>query len=246
MAMIVAAGISSLGQPVALAQALSFQSISIKPHDPNNRNIGMSADHGRHLLTGVNGLFLLLYAYSVQQFEIVGAPAWIASDRFDIVATAPENATLPQLQSMAQSLLVDRFALKARKETRDLPKYRLVMAKNDVRLAPQLTKDDVDCRTPNRPHPCGMRSSASGVEITGAQMSYFINWLESAVGRRIEDATGLKGGYDFKLDWSRIANRSRLDAIGDALEQQLGLKLEPTHGPETVLVVEFMKQPKFD
>jgi uncharacterized protein (TIGR03435 family) len=89
---------------------------------------------------------LIVRAYNVQPYQIVGGPDWIGTDRFDIVAKAESADTTPeQLNAMMRSLLVDRFKLVARRERRELPVYYLVKAREDGRLGPELKPAAVDC-----------------------------------------------------------------------------------------------------
>jgi uncharacterized protein (TIGR03435 family) len=101
----------------------------------------------------VNGMpvrMLIRQAYgSLQDFQLIGGPPWITSDRFNIEAKPEGGGPMsPQvLQSVFRQILEDRFALKAHKETRELPIYALVLARSDGKLGPNITPSSPECST---------------------------------------------------------------------------------------------------
>ena len=100
---------------------------------------------GRLTMTNVPVRQMIVRAYQVQPFQVFGGPSWITSDRFDITAKAPADATPPQLNEMLQTLLADRFKLKVRRETRQSDVFRLVKARADGKLGDALKPAAVDC-----------------------------------------------------------------------------------------------------
>ena len=124
----------------------SFEVISIKPNvpNPNGQRIGGGARGDRYTMAGANLRMLLQNGYAINspgtpiaQLQIVGGPNWIDSDRYDVQATANcSGGPIPreQLQLMIQSMLEERFQLKAHMETRELPIYNLVVAKDGPKL----------------------------------------------------------------------------------------------------------------
>lgn len=202
--------------------------------------------------------------------QIVGGPGWIDSDRFDIVAKAagevgPDPAIARrQLYAMLRTLLEDRFKLKAHMESRELPIFFLVIAKKDGTLGPQLTRSTLDCSpgAPDTQGPkrrCGITSPGPGVVIVGgatiSQLAAFLQ-LSPAVARIVRDRTGLTGAFDLRLEYvpplllgpnpgSVVANPAADTGSGPtlltALQEQLGLKLEPAKGPVDVLVIDHVE-----
>src|SRR5215813_10905326 len=124
----------------------SFEVISIKPSAPNLQFgiRGGGARGDRYTMSGANLRMLLQNAYGRQstggppgQLQIIGGPSWMDSDRYDIQATADCSGGVlsrDQTQLMVQSMLEDRFQLKAHLETRELPIYNLVVAKDGPKL----------------------------------------------------------------------------------------------------------------
>lgn len=129
---------------MAWAQKPSFEAASIKPN-ASGKDGGSIGPRGAALLaTNVTLESLLVYAYSPPgglflRQQIISGPAWMGTDRFDIEAKTGENEHVPntQMRVMMQSLLEDRFQLKAHRETRELPVYDLVPIKG----GPQLSAD---------------------------------------------------------------------------------------------------------
>src|SRR6266487_4622992 len=122
--------------PAAAAANPSFEVASIKPNKSGDPRVSIGIQPGgRFTATNYPLRFLIRNAYQLQDFQLVGGPDWIASERFDIVAKAagdvprtPPGGPPGPLQLMLQSLLADRFKLVAHKEMRELPIYALVLA----------------------------------------------------------------------------------------------------------------------
>jgi uncharacterized protein (TIGR03435 family) len=90
---------------------------------------------------------IIQQAYRISAYQLVGGPSWIDTERFDIVARAPEGSRPDQMPLMVRGLLAERFKLKIRGEMRDVPIYALVLARSDGKLGPKLSKTTDDCQT---------------------------------------------------------------------------------------------------
>jgi uncharacterized protein (TIGR03435 family) len=179
------------------------------------------------------------------------------------------------VMQMTQSLLVERFNLKVHTETRDGPAYALVMARRDRRLGPRLKPNAVDCAAYlAEKRAAGQMISANGigdaplcapavvsdrfVKASAKPIDLLTNAIARQVGRPVIDKTGLAGNFDYNLEWSPqlsappAANQDGRGVAADgvplvtALEEQLGLKLEPIRAPEQVIVVEQLERPTPD
>jgi len=212
------------------------------------------------------GSFIRL-AYGLREFETVGAPEWVDRDRFDIQARGPQGALESEAPRRLQSLLAERFALKVHRETRDRPIYALVLARTNGSPGPRLRQSQepaVDgfaasrgrCTPPGPPGPISMR-------LCGVTMASLANlYLQMYSDRTIVDRTGLTGGFDLALHFEnkpipglgpgggfqaapQAAEPAAADAVSifTALEEQLGLKLEPQTGPAEVLVIDHVERP---
>ena len=107
---------------------------------------------GRYNAINIPLRLLIMHSYRLQEPQLVGAPEWIASERFDIVAKAegefipPNPADTPsRVQLMMQPLLEERFKLKVHREPSEVPIYALVRARSDGKLGPELKPSTVDC-----------------------------------------------------------------------------------------------------
>jgi len=246
----------------------SFEVASVKPNKSGDPSAFVQKTVGATFVVSYQTLRgLIMFAYGIQGFQLVGAPDW-ATERFDITARAaadipptPFGQMSPEAL-MLRSLLEDRFGLSAHRETRDLPIYALVRARADGRLGPRLrqTTSD-DCAklreaagkpgatpAPTGSPVCGMRPGGSGNEITAGAvpMTELARLLNVLAGRTVVDRTGLTGVWDFDLQWSP-PNAPNADpdrpSIFTALQEQLGLRLEAMTGPVEVLVIDRVERP---
>jgi uncharacterized protein (TIGR03435 family) len=126
------------------AQSRSFEVASIKPSNPNPTGpLGaiplVLPALGRLTAQNVTLRLLVVAAYQKQPYEVLGGPPWQNADKFDIDARAGDPAATPdQLLEMLKTLLADRFNLKVHTETREVPLYALVVARNDRKLGSKM------------------------------------------------------------------------------------------------------------
>jgi uncharacterized protein (TIGR03435 family) len=181
--------------------------------------------------------------------RLAGAPSWIGFDHFDIVATTgpgvpQDEAALTKLRpGYLRGLLEDRFQMKYHWESRRLPAYSLVLARRDGRLGPQLQHRTGDC---SADPPCDVRFSGPGSLTLAGPMAYFAETLTRLAGRLVVDRTGLEGLFDVKLQWTpetlRDSNPTGA-SLADAVQDQLGLKLDSGTEPVDVLVIDHVEHP---
>jgi uncharacterized protein (TIGR03435 family) len=144
--------------PVAAGNTPMFEAASIKRNKSGDGRMQLGGPPGRFTATNVPVRNLIQNAYRLQPFQLVGAPGWIGTDRFDIVAKADGTLDPPpfaadqqtgpsRLQLMLRALLAERFKLMAHTETRELPVYALTLARSDGRLGGQLRRSTTDCAT---------------------------------------------------------------------------------------------------
>ena len=204
-------------------------------------------------------------AYELQPAQLVGAPAWVNNERYDINARAP-GATSAQRRVMTRALLFDRFGMRAHAETRELPVYALMPVKAGV-LGPGLkptgecgpAKPPVDA--PGQPLPCGILQAGAGqLSATGTTMqtvaSAAMNLASyTGVDRIVLDRSGLTGNYAFDLRFTPVGQGGAPAPTPDAmprpdfftaLREELGLKLEPQRVPIEVLVIDGIERPTPD
>lgn len=198
----------------------SFEVASIKPNHSGGGMIRIDNSPGRFRAINVTPKMLIQFAYSIKGPELSGGPSWIDSERFDIDAKLndnPDNWSKQRFQEtgnrqklMVQSLLAERFELKLAHQTKDLPVYALVVAKNGPKFQESTTPAPDPAQANDQgPHPGQPGRGRTGIWIrrgelnmTDAPMSALASALSDQLGRRVFDETGLKGNFDLKLQWT--------------------------------------------
>lgn len=244
----------------------SFQVASIKPNTTNPPNrMQRPLPGGRWSSRNATLQMMILTAYGIQPYQLIGGPNWMEADGFDIEAKADGEASTSQILLMLQSLLADRFKLAMHRETREQPVYNLTAAKGAFN--PPAPKqggcEPLDPTAPPHPGPmpCGMiRTGFSGfLDGYNVEISKVVYSLASVMGRPVIDHTGFTGALDLHLKFTPDATTPGLPggALGvppadpdpsrpnifDALQEQLGLKLTSSKGPVEVLIIDHVERP---
>jgi uncharacterized protein (TIGR03435 family) len=220
---------------VALPMAAqSFDAASIKPADPEHIGLQIySPNPGSFRAMAADVKHLIAFAYSVRDGQVSGGPEWSDSDLFDIEAKAPGPATTDQLRVMVRALLADRLHLKVHRESKVQSVFDLVVGKKGPKL------------TLVQAQGLGIGLGKTQLNGRGANMSGLASVLSSRVGRQVTDKTGLTGFYNFTLTWAPddATGTENGPSIFNALEEQLGLKLEPAKGLVEMLVIDTVERP---
>jgi bla regulator protein blaR1 len=198
----------------------AFEVASVKPNKTGDGRVMLGLQPGgRFTATNVALRMLLRQAFNVQEFQLVGGPDWIGSDRFDVVAKAPDGGEFnaDAMRPMLRSLLVERFKLVVHTDTRDMPIYALMKARTDGRLGPNISAAAIDCAAvmrgrrggppPPLPQPgqkmeCGFMMGPGRMNAGGMPMSQLAQALSPQVGRIVLDKTELTGNYDFEMTYA--------------------------------------------
>jgi len=221
----------------------TFEVASVKLNTSIHNGIGNRFSPGSMQWTNAPLRTLIEETYHLKRYQVLGGPAWIGSDRWDIDAKAAKPASSREMFEMMGSLLSDRFQLRFHRETRQLPVYRLVVAKDGPKLA-QAKEQDANHRWGTTPGP-GL------LLMTGASMEKFAAWLSVQLNQPIIESTGITGRYDLRLEWAEDDSQtSDVDAPPDvakwsifsAVQYQLGLRLESTKGPVEVLIIDHVER----
>jgi uncharacterized protein (TIGR03435 family) len=255
----------SSGQPQPAVRP-EFEVASVKPNASGSSNLLMRPPvDGRFSATNVTLKMLIALAYKMRQLEISGGPAWLASDRYDINAKAADvNISGDQSRLMLQRVLEDRFKLVVHRETRELPIYALLPAKNGLNIPDAKEgscmatgSNPPRASTPGQPFTplCGsFIVTPTGLEGKRISMAQLANTLSGIVGPPVIDKTGYAAAFDFHLEFTRDVTAAQPNfpaAAGDtgpadasgpsiftALQEQLGLKLEAAKGPVEIVVID--------
>jgi len=208
----------------------------------------------RSVNVDVRGMMLGAYRTAERRLfasQIVGAPAWLASERYDItakvgdeLAARPPEELFSQLPVLLQTLLEDRFRLKLHHETRELPVYVLTMARGDRIPGPQMHPSSADCAAD--PNTCAVRFVPGHLSVGAVNLETLVGLLSGSVERVVIDRTGLAGRFDVELDWSPDQSATDKPSVFAAVQEQLGLKLESQRAPVDVLVIDHVERPTED
>jgi uncharacterized protein (TIGR03435 family) len=182
----------------------------------------------------VDALTIILGAYRTAdrrlfRSQVIGAPAWLATERYDItakvgadLAALPDGELFSQLPQLLQTLLKDRFALRLHRDTRELPVYALTVKAGA--LGPRLRRSTADCAA--TPNPCSIQFQPGHLRVGSVDVETLVNLLSGAVERPVLDRTALMGRFSIDLEWSPDQTASDKPSLFTAVQEQLGLQLE--------------------
>jgi uncharacterized protein (TIGR03435 family) len=193
---------------------------------------------------------LISFAYDMESDKVLAGPSWLDWDRFDVAAKAPPATTRENLLLMLQKLLADRFQLVVHKDTKPMPAYALTAGKGKPKIKEASGSGEPQCQdVPQKPEPGTVPYVA--ISCHNLTMAVFANVLGGYGGGTyladpVVDQTGLNGTWDFDL---KFTQRNRLAQAGsdgitlfDAVDKQLGLKLEAKKAPLAVIIVDSVNE----
>jgi uncharacterized protein (TIGR03435 family) len=234
---------------IALSKTLAPYDVStIKENKTGEQSWSMNLHEDAFTAHNVPLKDMIAFAYDVKEDLISGLSGPATSINFDVLAKvlppdsgAPLKRTDQQLQAMIIPLLADRFHLKGHLEPRILPVYNLVVAHGGLKI-----KLDTSERTGTDWNVNGQDNSKV-LNGKNGSMADLAEALSDLSGRKVIDQTGLAGHADITLKWSdEVAAQqgdSNVVSLFTALEEQLGLKLEPAKGPVETLVIDHVEMP---
>ena len=197
---------------------------------------------------------MMWYAFDVQPFQVVGGPDWIHKDLFDVIARppassqavglnsqSPNNPLSERQQQMLQSLLITRFQLAFHRE--DKMGCVFVLEKGDGRPKLHSPRDSGEAAWVGS----NMGTGINGDGLVGKNISMPV--LAARLSRYVQcpvvDKTGLKDTYDFKFVY-RDNNPNTLEDLVKSIVTSvdgIGLRLEATTGPVSMIVVDNAEKP---
>jgi len=223
--------------PLQAQSPNTFDVVSIKPNRSGAQASETDTTPGRVSVLNATPLSLLLRAFGVSAFQIVGAPDWVRTERYDVVATVPDGRVLndQDRQTFFEKMLAERWQLRYHRETRSLRVYSLV---NDGSKLVQHTG----------PGEYGMKVELAGPRVilrsTRGNMGRLVEILRGYVGNVVTNDTGLGGEYDFTLEWVQdAASDAPGPSLTTALREQLGLRLVSAEKPAPVVVIDRIERP---
>ena len=269
---------SAMHETVADPAEAGFEVASITRNTsaPTGRGAIRFQPKGGLHATNVTLAELIRFAYQRHLFderEVTGGPAWVTSERFDLLARVPgehvfDSDGVPRTTlAVLKAFLIERFKITVREEVRDRAVYALTTASNDGVLGPRARRSDIDCGAvmrgerpallPGQGPPCGFKTPPGRLFTNTFTIPAIASLLSRHVDRPVIDRTGLSGRFDIELEAAEIkaapdykpgpSDLALPPAAGPtifvAVRQQLGLKLEPVHASMAVIVVDHAERP---
>jgi uncharacterized protein (TIGR03435 family) len=252
--------------PSAQAERPRFDAASVKPNLSKEPGIMRRPTPGRVFYSNAPVTVIVEEAYSARPDRVFNYPDWVDNEKFDVTATYSPDLQR-QVRQMLQALLEERFSLRVHREMREMPIYELVKARTDGQLGPRIRPSTADC-VPK----AGERSPCTLLIQQGRFRGIGTGWgngevLSLNIGvwdRPIVDKTGLSGAFDIDLEWTPDPAQARSTddtaraaaaiaatpgervSIFTALQEQLGLKLQPARASLEALVIDRLERPTAD
>ena len=242
-------------QQSAAAIPPRYDVIAIHQNKSGSYGVALHIQNATLVAMNIDLANLVSNAYNIRPGLISGFPEWANSARFDIDAKVTDASadslhklSEDQRRSMLLALLTDRFHLRAHFEPRILPVYNLVVTKDGPKFKEHPAVSPQSESGPgSNPKPGSIQFGNSEMTATSIPIHNLVWNLSYRVGREVIDKTGLIGTYDFTLKWTPTQPEGETDNnapdLFTALEEQLGLKLEPSKGPVDTLVVDHVEMP---
>jgi uncharacterized protein (TIGR03435 family) len=243
----------------ALSAQTVFEVASVKPSGPQSVRGSHggpgTSDPGQFSFSSATLQDILYRAYGLEDVQQISGPSWLGEEKYDFICKIPPGTTKQQFQLMLQNLLAERFKLTLHHQTKDFPVYELVAGKNGPKLKdstgsdlarPTAEKDGFPSLPAGRPSWSMRYDEHMHAHLIAREepVSALAMALKSAAGRVVVDRTGLTGKYEFTLEFNLkpsgpdASDDDPFPSVFDAVQQQLGLKLEDKKAPFDVLVID--------
>lgn len=220
----------------------AYEVASIKPNNSPTGNSRTNGSRGQIVFINQTLKRLIERAYNVKPFQVTG-PGWMQDVKFDIAAKYPPDTNKEDRPVMLRTLLEDRFQLAVHHEAKEAPGYALVVAKGGFKLKPA---------EPGGPSGTGRRGGR--VETLTARKTSMVELagdLAQSLGAMVVDRTAIQGVYDFELrftadDLNANAADAGAPSLFTALQETLGLRLQPEKVPVDIIVVDHVERAPAD
>lgn len=239
--------------PMAADADPSFEVATVKPSKPDEPGKMLTFNGSQFRTVNTTLMDLIKFTYGVQEKQVIGAPDWASSEKFDIEGKpdTPGSPSVKQLKGMVEKLIADRFQLKFHRDNKELSAYVLSAAKS----GPKLTKSSADPKA----LPSLFFRQLGVLTVRNATIADFAGLMQGGVlDRPVIDKTGLEGHWDFILKWT--PDESQFSGMGikvpppsdaadaapplfTAIQEQIGLKLEAAKTSVPVIVLDRVEQP---
>jgi len=223
------------------SSAPAFEVASVRATPQDTKTWAVRQVNPARYRSQTNVMQLLTWAWSLKNYQILGAPAWLSQERFEIEGTTAHPSSVDEERVMVQKLLQDRFGLKLHRDNREFPVYALVVGKGGPKMAAAKGYDQL--------HGLGLNIEAGALVSRSGTMGELVDVLTTNLDRPVVDKTNLAGRYDFTLTWDQAsvpANGANWTPIGPELFtaiRDLGLRLDPQKGSIEILVIDSIVHP---
>jgi uncharacterized protein (TIGR03435 family) len=224
----------------------AFEVVSIKPTPDPPIRTGMFPIPGTLTVSNYTLKRLIMDSYRIKSYQLYGGPPWIDADHYDIVGKAAGKANIGEMVKMMIPMMADRFQLKIHRETKELPAYALGIAKGGPKMKPATETGKSFGIYPG---------AMTEIKSFRLDMRFFADILSGQLDRPVINETGLTGEFQFTLRY--VTDDTRPVQPGDtetpadpngasiyaAVQEQLGLRLEPRKSPMEVIVIDHAEKP---
>ncbi|HXE08649.1 MAG TPA: TIGR03435 family protein [Acidobacteriaceae bacterium] len=221
-----------------------WEVVTVRPGDPNGRNAGFHLEGRQVFVERKTVMDMLLVGYEMHKKQIANEPDWAHTEIWDVkgIPDTPGKPSLRQLQSLVRKALVERFGLVTHTEQREMEVFALTVAKGGHKMTPS-------AGDPNGlPNENDNGGTIVNMRVENMSMKEFALLMKFFTDKPVVDQTGLSGRFDFQMRWTADESRAPTDgtappSLFTAIQEQLGLKLEPVKAKTDVLVIDKLEKP---
>lgn len=239
------------GQSTATKPTFEIADVRVSDRQINIGVTGNAIRDGRYELHNATMVDLIRIAYGVEAEKVAGGPSWLELDRYTVIAKPPASTSVTDARLMLRPLLADRFKLTVHEDTRPLTAYAMTVVGGKPKMKEAAGGGPGGCQPAPPPAPAepGVVPKVTAV-CRGITMATFAQLLPRAqavyLPHPVVDQTGLQGAWDFDVTFTARPLLAQAGSEGislfDALEKQLGLKLELKDTPTSALVVDSVER----
>ena len=239
--------------PATKSVAFDITDVQVSAHKRFPYMSGGDLRGGRYVIRDATMVDLISAAYGVDNDNVLGGPAWLETDRFDVIAKAPPTTPPDTLKLMLQALLADRFKLVDHADSKPLQVYVLSAGKGKPKLKESDGSQNGGCQPQDQnPEPGAIRQIV--VSCHDMTMDALADALHDMAGgyltRPVVNSTGLEGSWDLDIKWTPQGALAQAGSDGisifNAVDTQLGLKLDLQKVPRPVIVVDSVNEKATD
>jgi uncharacterized protein (TIGR03435 family) len=216
---------------------LEFDVSSVKANHSGSERGSMQITKGSLTIANAPFAKIVAAAFGISEDRdayLLAGPTWIAAEKYDVIAKFPAATSSDQMRLMLQALLRERFGMRFHREVREVPAYVLVVAKSGLKA-----------RAAAEGSAGGFRRGLGHLESHAATMAVLADKLSQQSDRPVVDKTAVSGSYEFAIDWTPDDLQTGGQAgtsLFTAIQEQLGLKLEPRKEPMEVVVIDYVEK----